>query len=397
MLNKAILLLLIISLRAIISVQSQDLPACSQREFLAEFPRVSPLYYCIELPVLADSPADRTYTSLVFDDEGILYATHPYRGQIVALTDTDGDFLPDSETIIADNLRYPNGITHYNDLLYVLGDGIIYTITDGIVETLVDDLPGGRGFIARAILIHEDMLYIAIPSPCDYCEPDDPLHGTVIRMQMDGSEPEVIAEGLRYPAALAIYQDALLVTDSVRDAYDIDTVYDEINRIDLNSEEIPHFGFPYCIGYDNIPDYEADFDCDSAISPIISLRTGSNPIALTAYEDETFPQLIGHMMVVSSGSSNSSHISGHALFSFNITDDGFLIEMIAPVDDSTTPLPSRWQAEDGRDLLLNQAGFVNNQAGGIFPHFPYDIAVSPEGWLYFSVNGKGIYVLRPRT
>lgn len=397
MLNKEFLLLLIISITAIIPVQSQDLAGCSEREFLTEFPRVSPAYYCIELPVLADSPADQSYTSLVFDDEGVLYATHPYRGQIVALTDSDGDFLPDSETVIADNLHRPNGIARYNNILYVLGDGIIYTITEGVVETLIDDLPGGRGFIARGIVIHEDMLYIGIPSPCDYCEPDEPFQGTVLRMQLDGSEREVIAEGLRYPAGLTIYQDDLLVTDTVRDDYDIDTVLDEINRIDLNSEEIPHFGFPYCIGQNNIPDFDSDFDCEIASPPLISISTGSNPIALTSYEHDIFPRLSGQFMVVLAGSSNSSYISGHAIFSVDILEDAFWFEIIAPVDNATTTIPSRWQSEDGSHIILDHAQFVNNQAGGIFPHFPYDIAVSPEGWLYFSVNGKGIYVLRPQT
>ncbi len=397
MLNKATLLLLILIHTNIILTSAQDLPRCSEREFLAEFPRVSPQYYCIELPVVADTPADRGYTSLAFDEDGTLYASHPYRGEIVALRDSDGDFLPDTETIIANNLRYPNGIELYQDTLYVIGDGIIYTITDGQVETLVDDLPGGRGFIARGILVHDNMLYAAIPSPCDYCEGDDPLHGTVIRMQLDGSEREVIARGLRYPTALAIDEESLLVTDSIRDAYDIDTVYDEINRIDLNSEDIPHFGFPYCIGYDNIPDYESDFDCNSATAPFLALRTGSNPMALRAYEHNSFSHLTGQMMVVLSGSSNSSYISGHSIFAFEDTEDGFLIEVIAPVDNATANIPSRWQIATGEALILTHAQFVNNQAGGIFPHFVYDIAVSPEGWLYFSVNGKGIYVLRPQT
>ena len=162
MLNKKLFLILFFIITNTLLIDAQDLPRCSTREFLAEFPRVSPTYYCIELQLVAESPADRGYTSLAFDNDGTLYATQPYRGEIVALSDTDGDFLPDSETIIAENLRYPNGIELYEDTLYVIGDGIIYTITAGIVETLVDDLPGGRGFIARGILVYEEMLYAEI-------------------------------------------------------------------------------------------------------------------------------------------------------------------------------------------------------------------------------------------
>jgi glucose/arabinose dehydrogenase len=242
------------------------------------------------------------------------------------------------------------------------------------------------------------MLYIAVPSSCDFCESENPLSGTIIRMQLDGSEPEIIARGLRYPAALEIYHDALWVTDSAHDGFDINTYYDEINRIDLNSDDVPHFGFPYCFGAENTPDLASDFDCSTATAPVINLPTRSNPIALQHYTSDTFPNISDSLMVVLLGSNNSSHITGHAIFAYQPTDEGNMFELITPVDDTTagrgTGFPSRWHRVDG---LLFHSEFVNNQGGGIFPHFPYDIAVSPEGWLYFSVNGKGIYVLRPQT
>lgn len=376
---------------------AQDLPRCLEREFVTEFPLVSPQLYCIELPIVADSADDRTYTSMIFDADGTLYATHPYRGQVVALVDTDNDALPDEEAVIAEDLRYPHGIDIYDGVLYAIGDGIIYTISDGEVSVLVDDLPGGRGFIARGILVHEDTLYAAIPSPCDFCAGDDPLHGTVIRMNLDGAEREVIARGLRYPAGLEFYQGDIWVTDIARDDYTRFDYYDEVNRIDLDDDSVTHFGFPYCVGQNSVPDLEGNFDCATATAPEITIQTQASPFSLTRYDSDLFPHLSNHLIIVLTGSNNSAFIAGHALLGVEITEESYHFQVIAPADFSVSFNLMNWEQEDGYNILMHASEFVNNQGGGIFPHYPYDVAVSPEGWLYFSVGGKGIYVLRPQT
>ncbi len=377
--------------------QAQDALPCAERPFLVDFPRINPLIWCLEHIIVAESADEQLYTSLLISDDGAIIATHPYRGQVVVLVDFDNDGLPDDEYVLVDNLRYPQGIAEHDDALYILGDGIIYTLSDGEVTTLVDDFPSGEGFLTRAIAIHDEMLYIAIPASCDFCIDNDPLRGTVLRMALDGTDQTIIARGLRYPTALEIYQDALWVTDTARDAFSIDTAYDEVNRIDLGADEIPHFGFPYCVGADNIPDLVGDFDCAMATTPIMTFRSNSTPFGLHHYEGDLFENISDRLLITLLGSNNSRYIAGHAIVSVAITEDSYQYETIVPVDNVTNSLPSRWQQPDGLNTLLPQAEFVNNQAGGIFPHLPYDIVTSPDGWLYFSVQGKGLYVLRPRT
>ncbi|GAB5494259.1 MAG: PQQ-dependent sugar dehydrogenase [Phototrophicaceae bacterium] len=397
MLNKFLYFLMIILSLGVTVSQAQTLPTCSERDFLIEFPRINADLWCMEAPIRTDSEADIHYTSFVFDDEGILYATHPYAGQVVMLRDSDNDSLPDDETILAEGLAYPNGITRYEDMLYVMGDGVVYTIDDtGTVSTLIDDLPSGRGFIARAILIHEEKLYLGIPSPCDFCVGDNPLHGTIIRTNLDGSEREVIAQGLRYPTALAIYQDALWVTDIARDGLPVYSFYDEINRIDLTQDAIPHFGFPYCIGAENTPDLIGDFDCSTVTAPTFTLQTHSSPMDLSTYDYELFPRLQNSLIVVLMGSNNNQYIAGHAVLSIELREDDVLYEILAPVD-AVGMGRWRWEQDNGYDILLSHAEFVNNQAGGIWGHYPYAVAPSPEGWLYFSVSGIGMLVFRPHT
>ena len=399
MLNKFLIILIFIVSLTVYPTQAQDLPRCSERDFLIEFPRINADLWCLEAPIRTESEADRHYTSMVFAEDGTLYATHPYDGQIVGLRDSDNDGLPDEETVIADDLRYPNGIALYENRLYVIGDGIIYTIEieDETVRVLVDDLPSERGFIARAILVHEDKLYVGIPSPCDFCVGDDPLHGTVIRMNLDGTEREIVARGLRYPTGLAIYHDALWVSDIARDDLPVYSFYDEINRIDFNQEAVPHFGFPYCIGADNTPDLIADFDCATATPPTFTLQTHSSPIDLATYDADLFPRLENSLFVVLMGSNNNQYIAGHAVLSIDVQEETILYEILAPMDTIGTSLPWRWEQADSFNIALPHAEFVNNQAGGIWGHFPYAIATSPEGWVYFSVSGIGVLVFRPHT
>lgn len=397
MLNKFLYSFMIILSLGVTISQAQTLPTCSERDFLIEFPRINSDLWCIEAPIRTASEADRHYTSFVFDDERNLYATHPYEGRVVMLIDSDNDNLPDDERILAEGLAYPNGITRYDDVLYVMGNGIVYTIDDtGTVSTLINDLPSGRGFIARAILVHEDKLYLGIPSPCDFCVGDNPLHGTVIRTNLDGSEREIIAQGLRYPTALAIYQEALWVTDIARDGLPVHSFYDEINRIDLTQETISHFGFPYCIGAENTPDFDGDFECSTATAPTFTLQTHSSPMDLSTYNYDLFPRLQNSLIVVLMGSNNNQYIAGHAVLSIELRDNDVLYEVLAPVDVIGMGR-WRWEQDNGYNILLSHAEFVNNQAGGIWGHYPYAVAPSPEGWLYFSASGIGMLVFRPLT
>jgi hypothetical protein len=51
-----------------------------------------------------------------------------------------------------------------------------------------------------------------------------------------------------------------------------------------------------------------------------------------------------------------------------------------------------YQADFG--MLMTHSGIVNQRGAGIWPHRPYDVALSREGWIYMSAKSR-IYVLRP--
>jgi glucose/arabinose dehydrogenase len=359
-------------------------------------PRVESHLWCIERPIFEQGAGELAFTAIETTPDGTLYATRPFTGELYMMHDTDGDGLPDNPTLVADRMRFPNGLVYAEDALYIIGDGQVYRFADNTLETVVDDLPGGRGFMASGITYHDGWLYIGVPMPCDFCIPDDDLHGTVVQMRLDGSQREVIAHGLRYPAGLTVWDGALWVTDTGRDDSRDVIGTDEVNRIDFNTTTttIPHFGFPYCEGYANIANFPEQFDCDTAVQADIMLYTHSTPLALQPYYGEAFPFLIGDLLLVLGGSPNNSSIRGYQVIYLDSINGEKFIETILPHDESIAGV-DRVHYSYGYNYSPIWAQYLNRRGAGVWPHRIFDIALSPEGWIYISVGGGQIFVLRP--
>jgi glucose/arabinose dehydrogenase len=374
-------------------VIAQGLPRCSERPLIAELPRVEPRLWCLERAIFEHEAGELAFTAIEFAPDGVLYATRPMTGELYVMRDTNEDSLPDSPTVVAVGMRFPNGLIYAENALYILGDGHIYRFADDTLETIVDDLPGGRGFIASGITYHDGWLYIGVPMPCDFCASEDDLHGTVVRLALDGSQREVIAHGLRYPAGLTFWDETLWVTDTGRDnARDIQGT-DELNRIDLSSDTIPHFGFPYCEGRANVSNFPGDFDCTTVTMPTISLYTHSTPLALQPYVGDAFRFLRGDLLLVLGGSVNNADIRGYQVAYLEIEQDNFVIETVLPHDMSIAGVDRVSIASENiyRPIF---SSYLNGKGAGVWPHRIFDVAVSPEGWIYISVGGGQIFVLR---
>lgn len=373
--------------------QDADLPPCGERPLVVLLPRVEGNLWCIEKPI--DLGSELATTAITFADDGTLYAISPQRGELLAFVDSDGDSLPDQPRVVADGLRLPNGLAYADGVLYIVGDGIIYAYEDEEIRVLADDLPGGRGFFTSGIAIAEGFLYVGIPAPCDDCVPDDPLRGIVLRMALDGSEREVVARGLRYPAGLTIHQGALWVTDSASDAFENQGFYDELNVIDLQRDDVPHFGWPYCIGLENEAHLPGEFDCAEATAPTIAFATGSIPLALHSYQSNTYPFLTGDLIFVLGGSLYQNPIRGYQVGYLDVQPDGgTIVEAILPYDRVVAGVDRvPYDAQRGYDS--QDVEYLNRRGAGTWPHRIFSVAESPEGYLYISVGGGTIYVLRP--
>jgi glucose/arabinose dehydrogenase len=350
---------------------------CLSRATGREEPWIKAGSACLEEVINDPSAGELAFTALAVAPDGTLYAARPLAGEVLALTDTNGDLLPDTPQIVAEGLTLPNGLDYYDGALYISGGARVYRLQGGELETLVDDLPSGDGgFWTGGIAVSDGRIYVATGAPCDFCAPDDSARGAILSYALDGTDRQIVATGLRQPADLAFQRSDLYVLDSARDGLFDTPDLDELNRV----EQGANFGFPYCVGSTNTPDMPGDFDCANATPPLVAFPTASTPLGIAAYRGETIPALEGKLLVVLNGSYNDLSLRG------------YWVAIVDPVARTIESLmPTRPDAFVGSDFTVEQ---MNYRGSGFFPHRPLDVAVTEQGWVYISVGGGRILALR---
>jgi glucose/arabinose dehydrogenase len=399
---RALVILLLISIGVVHPVSAQsaadiglDVPRCTQRLAYTPTPHQEWVLWCPELPVNAPELGALGFTAIAFDADGTLYGVHPYGDALYYMDDTNDDLLPDSPRLLRDGLRRPSALHHADGVLYIAGAGTLYayTIADGRLRVLRDDLPAAQ-FMVHGLWVQGDRLYIGVPMPCDDCAPRHPWHGTVLSMSLAGADVRVVARGLRYPAALAYYEDALWVSDIAPDALYRQAMMDEINRIDLTQARVPHFGFPYCVGADNRPHQRGDFDCTTATAPALPLQTHSYPLDIEPYPSTAFMYVHEDVFITLGGSPNSAEVRGYGVVTLEtLSDERIIGEPIFPMDRNVGGHP-RITFDRRSGIRVGHLTIVNERGVGIYPRRIYDVAVDPRGWIFFSVAGGRIYSFR---
>jgi len=177
-------------------------------------------------------------------------------GKVYAIIDRDHDFTADEVITLAQDLNAPNGVAYRDGDLYVAEVHRIIKFKEieknlrnpGEPEVVFDRLPGkswhGRRFIGFG---PDGKLYVAIGAPCNVCEPDNPLFGTITRMNPDGSDFEIFARGIRNSVGFDWHPETheLWFTDNGRDLLGDNLPPDELNHAPRSGL---HFGFPYLHG-----------------------------------------------------------------------------------------------------------------------------------------------------
>ncbi|MEO8395043.1 MAG: PQQ-dependent sugar dehydrogenase [Chloroflexota bacterium] len=377
-------LLAIVSLLTLISVTSAgahppaaSAPSCGDRPGFLTQPWFEVGLVCLQEAFNDPSLGELAFTALASAPDGILYAARPLTGEIIALTDVNGDGVFDSTKVVAAGLTLPNGLDYVDGALYISGGSHIYRLRDGTLDTLVDDLSSGGGFWTGGIAVDpEGRIDVATGASCDFCVSDDPARGAVLSFAPDGSDRQIVATGLRQPADLAFQNGDLWVLDSARTGLLATPDLDELDKVSPNV----NFGFPYCVGLHNTPDMPG-FDCTTATAPSVAFPTASTPTGIAAYRGDANPAWEGKLLVVLSGSSNSLELRGYR------------VVIVDPATGSYTSLmPTR---PDNNPNTITSPKAMNYLGSGFFPQRPLDVAVSEQGWIYVSVGGGRILVLRP--
>ena len=308
--------------------------------------------------------------SLALGDEGTVFvSTRSGRSVYAVVAGGEG-----TQTIeLLGGLNTPNGIAFYEGDLYVAEIERVTRYVD--IESRLNDmpeaevldikLPSEKHHGWRYIGFGPDgKLYISIGMPCNICE--EAGFGQIIRMNPDGSEREVYAEGVRNSVGLAWHPDTghLWFTDNGRDMLGDDLPPGELNHASAPGQ---HFGYPYCHAGD-IPDpkFGQDKDCSDYRSPAQKLGAHVAPLGMRFYTGTMFPSRYrGQIFIAEHGSWNRSKKTG-----YRIT----LVSLENGVPVSYEPFATGWlenESVSGRpvDLLVLSDGSMlisDDHAGKLY-------------------------------
>src|SRR5439155_17838725 len=130
-------------------------------------------------------------------------------------------------------------------------------------------------------------LYVPVGMPCDVCARDDPRYGSIMRMRPDGSGLEIFARGIRNTVGFDFHPGThdLWFTENGRDTDGNDLPPDEL---DWAPRPGMHFGFPYCDGHVEDPNF-GGHTCAEFAPPAIDLAPHAAALGMRCYDGAMFP------------------------------------------------------------------------------------------------------------
>jgi glucose/arabinose dehydrogenase len=187
-------------------------------------------------------------------------------------------------------------------------------------KQVLTELPSGSrdlyGHRTRTVILGPDnKLYVSIGSSCDLCVEQDPLRATVTRYNRDGSQPEVVARGLRNSVGIAFRPGTgeLWGVDNGRNGLGEQQPPEELNRIVQGGD----YGWPFCHGdRQPSPEFNDPGRCAATIPPAWTMGAHTAPLGLAFYDGLNFPPAYqGDAIIARHGAAASevARISGYDL------------------------------------------------------------------------------------
>ena len=268
--------------------------------------------------------------SLALGDNGIVFVGSRSEGRVYALVDENGDGKKITVLTVASNLDTPNGVAYHNGSLYVAEISRILRY-DNILENLnqskppvvvYDMLPKERHHGWKFIAIGPDeKLYVPVGAPCNICASEDERFASIMRMNLDGSEVEVFAHGVRNTVGFDWHplSGELYFTDNGRDWLGDDLPPDELNHAPIKGM---HFGYPYYYG-DNLadPEFKEQPQIPSLSKPAMKLEAHVVPLGMRFYTGEMFPEEYKNQIFIAEhGSWNRTSLIGYRILLVRLQD-----------------------------------------------------------------------------
>lgn len=272
-----------------------------------------------KISVYAEGVPDARSMSSTPDGKTI-FVGNRRRKNVYAFTDTDGDMVADKVDTIAVGMKSPNGVAYHNGDLYVAEISKIHRFPDIMnnldapkSEVIFEDYPtdGHHGwkFIAFG---PDGKLYVPVGAPCNVCDKEEEIYATITRMDPDGSNMEIYAEGIRNSVGFTWDPQSgnMWFTDNGRDQMGDDKPACELNYA---PDKGMHFGFPYWHQGDiPDPDFGDKYPQSNFVEPKYKFEPHSAPLGLRFYQGDMFPaKYKNNLIVAQHGSWNRSPEAGH--------------------------------------------------------------------------------------
>lgn len=311
--------------------------------------------------------------SLTLGDNGVVFVGSRDAGKIYALLPNKNKTAAQEVIMLADNLNIPNGVAYHQGSLYVAETHRILRYKDimqhlkhpNAVAVIVNNLPKQDEHDWRYLRVGPDnKLYFSIGAPCNVCLRDDPRFATIMRANLDGTQVEIYAKGVRNSLGLAWHPTTheLWFTENGRDWLGDDVPPDELN---LAPQSGLDFGFPYYFG-NNIPDPQFGKlrSAKGLTMPALNLPAHVAPLGMIFYTGKQFPKAYQQQIIIAEhGSWNRSRKVGYRLTLVKLADNKVI---------SYEPFVTGWLQ------------------GQTFWGRPVDLLVMPDGALLVSDDYAGL-------
>jgi glucose/arabinose dehydrogenase len=280
------------------------------------------------ISIYADNIPDAR--SMALSPSNILFVGSRNAGSVYAVIDKDRDYKADEVITIARGLNMPNGVAFLDGDLYVAEIHRIIKFTDiekrlrnpPKREIVLGTLPNKKWHGWKFIKFGPDgKLYVPVGAPCNVCEPDDELFGTISRINKDGSGLDIYASGIRNSVGFDWHPETreLWFTDNGRDMLGDNLPPDELNHAPRSGL---HFGFPYLHGNDVVdPEYGKKTKNLHFTKPAQELGPHVASLGMQFYTGKMFPDEYKHQIFIAEhGSWNRSEPIGYRISLVKLED-----------------------------------------------------------------------------
>jgi len=305
--------------------------------------------------------------AMSFAEDGTLFVGSRIAGNIYAIAPDRDVFLIDKDLEMPVGLDYHDGDLYVSEVSRILKyEGILETYKSSPEPVVINDrFPTDKWHGWKFIKVGPDnKIYVPVGAPCNVCDSSNIIYASICRINLDGSNMEIYAEGVRNTVGFdwePVYRN-LWFTDNGRDWMGDDLPPDELNKASTHGS---HFGFPYKHG-SNVRDpefWKLKPRNSVFVAPSLELPAHVAALGMRFYTGEMFPEPYDDgIFIAEHGSWNRSEKIGYRI-------------SFVPVKKSVA-----------MEYKVFASGWVENEVAW---GRPVDVEIGPDGALYVSDDFAG--------